>query len=50
MTFGKQRIDLANFIIHIGPISLAQNVSGIERNFFAKRCAPAPFCLAHKGW
>jgi hypothetical protein len=34
MAFGKWRINLANFTVHIGQILLAQNVGEIERQIF----------------
>jgi len=51
MAFSEFQINLANFAMHIGQISLAQNVGKIKLQiFFAQRCAPETFCLAHKGW
>jgi len=41
---------LANFTLLVGQISSAQIVDEINDEFFAKRCVPAIFYLAHKGW
>jgi len=45
MVFGKWQIYLANFTIHIGYISSAQNVGEIERQIFCRMLCVCDFLL-----
>jgi len=45
MAFSEWQIDLVNFTIHIGQISLAQNVGEIEQQFFCQKLCSGHFLL-----
>jgi len=49
--FGAQLWQTANSVWRILAHKFGLNfVDEIEWQFFAERCGPATFCLAHKGW
>jgi len=45
MAFGELQINLANFTIHIGQISSAQNVGEIEWQFFCQSMCGSNYLL-----